>query len=71
MELTVGSIVKRIEKDNYPDCKVGDVGVICAETAETRGMFGLMSQMPIPMILVRFGNGRPCPNIVKYLKLIY
>ena len=60
--------VTRINSDNFPVCKKGDVGVVCEDTPKTIQSFGTTnSLLEHGMILVDFGTG-PSPNQIKHLQ---
>ena len=59
--------VTRINQDNFPDCKVGDVGVVVEDTPESIRKYGTSKSLEQHgMILVDFGKG-PTPNLIKHL----
>ena len=60
--------VTRINCDNYPDCKVGDVGVLCDDTVKSIRSYGDSdSLLEKGMVLVDFGKG-PTPNLLRHLQ---
>lgn len=59
--------VQRINKDNYPDCEVGDIGTIAEDTPKSIASYGTSdSLLSKGLILVDFGKG-PTPNLIKHL----
>jgi hypothetical protein len=59
--------VKRINGDNYPDCKVNDIGILCDDTPKSITSYGTSDKLlEMGMVLVDFGKG-PTPNLIKHL----
>jgi len=61
-----GTQVIRINKDNFPVCKVGDVGVVATPDEDTLMMFGSLC-FHENYVLVDFGNGA-APNLLRHLQ---
>jgi hypothetical protein len=70
-KVKAGDVVLRINEDNYPTCRVGDIGVVSDDTPETLRAFGSTAKwLEKGLILVSFHDAMPSPNCIKHLQII-